>query len=64
MIHGFQREYTPVCDVCGETLATECDFYDAVKAIKAAGWVSRRDKTDWTHICRDCQESGGADENG
>ena len=30
--------YIPVCDCCGEELATEYDFYDALAAVRAAGW--------------------------
>ena len=29
--------YIPVCDCCGEELATEYDFYDALAAVRAAG---------------------------
>jgi len=52
--------YTPVCDICGEELPPENDFYDAVEAKKVAGWKSNLFKVEgrpdaWHDICRDCQ---------
>ena len=35
--HG-EEIFTPVCDGCGDELADEYDFYDAVDAKKLAGW--------------------------
>jgi hypothetical protein len=50
--------YTPTCDICGEELPALVDFNDAVKARKAEGWQSRKDKYgDWEDVCTECQES-------
>lgn len=47
--------FVPICDMCGDALATEYDFYDAVDAKKAAGWRSVKDDYgDWQDVCPDC----------
>ena len=48
--------YQPTCDICGDQLGTEIDFYDAVQAKKDAGWKSRKINGEWQDICTDCQE--------
>ena len=48
--------YTPVCDICGESLPPEFDFYDAVNAKKCAGWKSVKHNGEWEDICPMCQE--------
>jgi len=49
--------YTPVCDVCGEELDGEFDFYDAVDAAKREGWKARKNKYDeWEDVCCDCRK--------
>ena len=56
--------YTPTCDSCGDTLAAEYDFDDAVDAMKREGW-----NTEWStenscyeNYCPDCQEERKVDE--
>lgn len=48
--------FTPTCDLCGDMLDDEYDFYDAVEAKKAAGWRSKKIDGEWYDICPDCQE--------
>lgn len=54
-IERFEDLYTPTCDRCGDELAAEFDFYDAVEAKKAAGWRSYHDEHGWEDVCPDCQ---------
>jgi hypothetical protein len=57
MIAKSADTYTPVCDGCGEELAPEWDFMDAVNAVKAAGWRTMRPEgvhTNWEHYCPTC----------
>ena len=51
--------YTPACDICGETLPAEDDFYDAVQSKKDAGWVSQKVGGEWEDACIACQNGGG-----
>lgn len=53
---GGERIFTPTCDVCGDMLDDEYDFYDAVKAEREAGWRSRRYHGKWWDMCPACQE--------
>ena len=46
--------YSPVCDCCGEELATEYDFYDALAAVRAAGWRNVKCGSEWMTYCPDC----------
>ena len=46
--------YIPVCDCCGEELATEYDFYDALAPVRAAGWRSVNPGSEWMTYCPDC----------
>lgn len=46
--------YIPVCDCCGEELATECDFYDALAAVRLAGWRNVKCGSDRETYCPDC----------
>ncbi|MCL2670507.1 MAG: hypothetical protein FWF10_00530 [Clostridiales bacterium] len=55
-IEKIRREYTPICDGCGETLPAEDDFYDAVEAKKRAGWRSQKYGSDWYDYCPACQQ--------
>ena len=48
--------FTPTCDICGETLDEEYEFYDAVEAKKLAGWRSKKIHGAWYDLCPDCQE--------
>ena len=56
---GFYYEFTPVCNLCGDELRIEHDFYDAVNAKKKADWKSRKTGDSWIDICTYCQEMGG-----
>ena len=47
--------YVAVCDVCGDCLGEEDDFYAAVEAKKAAGWRSRKANGEWEDVCESCQ---------
>ena len=53
-IESFGGIYTPTCDVCGEELPAQFDFYDAVNAKKREGWKSRKHKGEWQDICPGC----------
>ena len=55
-IERFGGIYTPTCDVCGEELPGEFDFYDAVDAKKLAGWKSRKLMDCWEDVCPECQQ--------
>mgnify|MGYP000934636240 CR=1 FL=1 len=55
-IEKFGDTYTPICDICGEELAYELDFMDAVKAKKDAGWKNRKVDGEWEDICPSCQD--------
>lgn len=58
-IEKFAGLYTPTCDICGNELTAEFDFYDAVEAKKNNGWKSRKVDGEWIDVCTDCldQES-------
>jgi hypothetical protein len=57
-IEKFANTFTPTCDICGEELPEEFDFYDAVDAKKRAGWKSQKDENgEWEDVCPACQES-------
>jgi len=56
-IEKFAGFFTPTCDICGEELPSEYDFYDAVQAKKDEGWKSRKNEYgEWEDVCRTCQE--------
>jgi hypothetical protein len=55
-INSFGDRHTPTCDICGEELDTEFNFYDAVQAKKDAGWKSRKVNGEWEDVCTSCQE--------
>ena len=55
-IERFDGLYTPTCDICGEELPDEFNFYDAVQAKTDAGWKSRKVNGEWEDICAECQE--------
>jgi len=48
--------FIPTCDICGEELSPEWDFYDAVNAKKLAGWKSHKVDGQWEDVCCECQE--------
>jgi hypothetical protein len=60
-IDSYYYEYTPVCDVCGNELCSESDFYAAVNAKKESGWRSRKVGGEWADTCEDCQNYEGRD---
>lgn len=67
MIEKVGRDiYVPTCDCCGEELPAEYDFYDAVGAIRAAGWSiipPKEGLTDaWEHYCPACHTRGMFDD--
>lgn len=51
-----QKMFVPLCDRCGDMLPPEFDFDDAIEAIRAAGWRTRKDPLtgDWMHYCPEC----------
>ena len=53
LFHGI---YTPTCDICGEELYGEFDFFDAVDEKKRAGWKSQKVNGEWKDVCCDCQD--------
>lgn len=57
MIDKHYGKRIPVCDYCMENLPPEDDFDDAVQAMKAAGWKTKKDEDgEWVNICTDCQK--------
>lgn len=50
----YGRYYIPVCDCCEKYLDREWDFEDAVGAIRAAGWSSRKEGDTWVNYCEEC----------
>lgn len=63
-IERFYDQFTPVCDCCEARLPGELSFYDAVRAKKDAGWISRKVDGEWEDVCTDCQfeEAGYVEE--
>lgn len=53
---GRTRVYIPTCDICGEQLAEQYDFEDAVEAKRDAGWRSKKINGEWIDLCNDCQK--------
>ena len=60
-IQNFGGMHTPVCDICGDELPGEFDFYDAVSSKKREGWRGRKVDGEWQDICCVCQEENGHD---
>ena len=56
-IERFNGIYTPTCDICGDELPGEFDFYDVVNAKRREGWKSRKVNEEWQDVCCDCQHS-------
>lgn len=56
MIERFRGEYTPVCDYCEKRLPGADSFADALRAMRQAGWESRRQMggEPWLCVCDDC----------
>ncbi len=54
-IERYYRQYTPICDCCGARLPGEGSWADALRAMRGAGWESRKSKGKWKNICTDCQ---------
>lgn len=54
MIERYYSQYTPTCDYCDKRLPGELSFRDAMRAIREAGWESRKDGDYWGCICNDC----------
>ena len=48
-------KHVPICDICGEDLPPEHDFYDAVASSRQADWIKRKRDGEWIDICRECQ---------
>lgn len=57
-IENFLGIYTPICDICGEELGPEFDFYEAVRVKKAAGWKSVKHNGEWQDVCPSCMADG------
>ena len=54
MIDTFYNNYTPVCDCCEKRLPGELSFQAAARAIRAAGWESRKVDGEREDVCTDC----------
>ena len=54
-IERYFRQYTPVCDYCGNRLPGEESFSAAIRAKREAGWECRKVNGEWEDICTDCQ---------
>lgn len=52
----YGRYYVPVCNCCEKELEREWDFEDAIDAIRAAGWTSKKVGGSWMNYCRECSE--------
>lgn len=61
-IYGAGAFFTPTCDICGEELPAESDFYSAVAAKKREGWKGRKVDDEWEDVCCACQDE--EDRNG
>jgi len=48
-------KFYAVCDVCGETLPPEYEYSEAIEAMAAEGWTSKRVAGGWHNVCPDCQ---------
>ena len=60
-IENYYGLHVASCDICHEAkLDGEHDFYDAVRAKKAAGWKSKKIDGEWHDICCDCQRRDNA----
>ena len=46
--------FTPICDCCGDELADEFDYFDAIDAMRTAGWCSEETDFGWDNYCEDC----------
>jgi hypothetical protein len=61
MIERFHGQFTPYCGGldCEAELQAEETWQDAVDAVKAAGWTSKKDEKsgDWEHYCKKCKEA-------
>ncbi len=55
MIEKLYGQYTPICDYCEKTLPGQMSYENAVSAMRAAGWESRKDGRVRIHVCTDCQ---------
>ncbi len=64
MLDRHSGYYNPVCDVCDARLGALESFSDAVRAMMAAGWETRKTAEGYEHICADCifKEKGYDDE--
>ena len=45
---------TPTCDSCGDVLPAEADFYEMVRAKKAAGWRTVKEDGEYVDTCLEC----------
>lgn len=56
MIHRNHQMFEFECDDCGETLDTsETEWTEAMRVMKNAGWVSRKNGNSWEHFCPQCE---------
>lgn len=53
-IERYFRQYTPVCDYCGNRLPGEESFSAAIRAKREVGWECRKVNGEWEDICTDC----------
>jgi hypothetical protein len=58
------KKYVPTCDICGDTLPAELDYYDAVYNKREEGWKSNQRNGEWIDICCNCQQEGNTKRNG
>lgn len=55
MIERYYDQYTPVCDYCNEAvLPGEMRFDDAARAMRDAGWKTRKEAGVWQNYCPEC----------
>ncbi len=50
------RDYTPICDICGDELEPGFSFYHAIDIMEAYGWKKRQIDGEWYDICINCSE--------
>lgn len=56
MIHRDHNLIEFECDDCGAVLETETtEWNEALRRLKNAGWVSRKNGDQWEHFCEECE---------
>lgn len=55
MIDKLYGKYRPVCDCCGDMLDSFDSYFEAVRAMKEAGWKTvKAEDGEWENYCDLC----------